>query len=149
VTPAFRRTFVQAGALRIHFRTAGTGLPAQCERLVDGHFPDVSPRTDGAHLLAAWFMLRDRRLWLPWHRRTAAGIPRDGTPELGGRSLHAELVELMKCGEGPAAAAAVEADGALRQRFDRLAAAALLPADASQCAVAIHRWSSARDEDRP
>lgn len=72
-------------------------------------WPALTPCLDGTHLLEAWYMLRDRRLWRPWHLRTVAAIRDDGDPDLGPGSLHEELVELLKCGEGFAALARVEA----------------------------------------
>lgn len=72
-------------------------------------WPSLAPRLDGSHLLEAWFMLRDARLWLPWHERTVAAMRRAAEPDLDPAGLQAELVELMKCGEHYAAAAAREA----------------------------------------
>jgi pimeloyl-ACP methyl ester carboxylesterase len=76
-------------------------------------WPALTPRLDGSHLLEAWFMLRDRRLWAPWHERMATAI-RGGEPDLAPESLHAELVELFKCGERFADFAIAEADTDLR-----------------------------------
>ena len=54
-------------------------------------------------------MLRDRRLWSPWHLKTTASIVTQGEPDLDPQSLHAELVELLRCGERFAALAEQEA----------------------------------------
>jgi pimeloyl-ACP methyl ester carboxylesterase len=52
------------------------------------HMADLTPRSDGSHLLAAWHQLRDSCLWRPWHTRlhaTALEIGPD--PDVG--RLHA------------------------------------------------------------
>ncbi len=57
--------------------------------------PDLSPQWHGGHLLAAWHMLRDARLFMPWFdRRAAASL--SGEPAVDPGSVQAELVELLK-----------------------------------------------------
>jgi pimeloyl-ACP methyl ester carboxylesterase len=60
-------------------------------------FPDVAPRRDGTHLLAAWHTLRDRELWCPWTDTTPAAARDFGTdPDVP--SLHAVFTEWMRGG---------------------------------------------------
>lgn len=77
---------------------------------VKAPWPALVPRLDGAHLLEGWFMLRDRRLWQPWHERSATHICHPTRQELEAASIHADLVELCKCGPRFPAAARREAD---------------------------------------
>ena len=72
-------------------------------------WPPLTPVLDGSHLFQGWHLLRDRRLWWPWHRRTAQAIRTDGAG-LDAESLHAEWTDLMKCGERFAPLAAAEAE---------------------------------------
>ena len=71
-------------------------------------WPALVPALDGSHLASGWHLLRDRRLWWPWHDRTSRCI-RSDAPGLGAASLHADWVDLMKCGERFAPLAAFEA----------------------------------------
>lgn len=121
-------------------------------------WPGLVPRLDGGHLLEAWFMLRDRRLWSPWHERTAASMIRRCDPDLDPQSLHAELVELLKCGERFAPLARREAAADVRTLSAacsgpalwldgdpaRLAAGpgaeALLPTSASAAGALVRKW---------
>jgi pimeloyl-ACP methyl ester carboxylesterase len=60
-------------------------------------FPDVAPRRDGTHLLAAWHMLRDRELWWPWTDTTPEAARGFGTdPDVP--RLHAVLTEWLRGG---------------------------------------------------
>jgi pimeloyl-ACP methyl ester carboxylesterase len=61
--------------------------------------PELAPRSDGAHLLAAWIAIRDAELYWPWFRRTRAAI-RWCEPQLDPVSLHARCVELLKSAPG-------------------------------------------------
>jgi len=86
----------------------------------DVPWPALTPVLDGSHLMSGWHLLRDRRLWWPWHERTAGSVRRD-PPDLAAGSLHADWVDLMKCGERFAPLAAREAafDPAQDARPDR------------------------------
>lgn len=44
---------------------------AECERIMDGYFPDVTPREDGGHLGKVWQVAHDSTLFFPWHHRKA------------------------------------------------------------------------------
>ncbi len=37
------------------------------ERIMDGYFPDVTPREDGSHLARTWQVAHDSTLFFPWH----------------------------------------------------------------------------------
>lgn len=39
------------------------------ERMPARYFPDLSPRADGSHLVAAWSMVRGLWQWFPWYRQ--------------------------------------------------------------------------------
>jgi len=71
-------------------------------------WPALVPALDGSHLASGWHLLRDRQLWWPWHEPTARAV-RSDAPCLDAASLHAEWVDLMKCGERFAPLAAFEA----------------------------------------
>jgi hypothetical protein len=59
---------------------------------------DVTPRWDGAHLVAAWFRQRDALLFRPWFdRRRASAIPL-GTPDLD--ALQARVTAMLEA-RGP------------------------------------------------
>lgn len=40
---------------------------AECERIMDGYFPDVTPCEDGSHLARVWQVAHDSTLFFPWH----------------------------------------------------------------------------------
>ena len=46
--------------------TAGDVSDDFVDTLVDGYFPDVTPRRDGGHLLTHWDMVRSLSLFAPW-----------------------------------------------------------------------------------
>lgn len=82
--------------------------------------PDLSPRMDGGHLLAAWHFVRLRTLYLDWSRRDHAGIAWT-TPELDCVFIHRRAVDLLKCDNRHAEAfAAEESAGALGAYADAL-----------------------------
>lgn len=85
------------------------GLPsAEAREEALAHEPrDFAPRPDGTHLLAAWALLRDRRLWNPGYRPERRNIV-PGEPQLDPRAIQRELLELMKMGPRYAAARTVE-----------------------------------------
>jgi pimeloyl-ACP methyl ester carboxylesterase len=58
---------------------------------------DVTPRGDGAHLLAAWHQLRDTCLWRPWFATDPAhALPNGTDPDVP--RLHAILTDWMRGG---------------------------------------------------
>ena len=62
-----------------------------------GGMADVTPRIDGAHLLAAWHQLRDRSLWRPWFQRDPAhALPAGTDPDVP--RLHAIMTDWMRGG---------------------------------------------------
>jgi pimeloyl-ACP methyl ester carboxylesterase len=64
---------------------------------------DITPRLDGAHLLAAWHQLRDTEIWRPWFDRrpeTARDVGTDPDPA----RLQAVLAAWMMGGDGPSRA---------------------------------------------
>jgi pimeloyl-ACP methyl ester carboxylesterase len=90
---------------------------------------EFAPRLDGAHLLAAWNALRDRRLWHPGYRPERRHIRR-GEPRLDARSIQGELLELMKMGTRYAAARTAELQHEHEPRLAGVACeVAWLPAD--------------------
>jgi pimeloyl-ACP methyl ester carboxylesterase len=100
------------------------------------HMADVAPRSDGAHLLAAWHQLRDRCLWRPWFETTPAhAIPFGHDPDVA--RLQAVLVDWLRggtAGRGTLAAA--------------MAAPLPLPGLAGRVAAVVlpdHPWSAAWD----
>ncbi len=52
--------------------------------------PPLTPVWSGGHLLEAWHMVRDGRLYSPWFRRAHAGI-RPGEPDLDDRHIHRDV----------------------------------------------------------
>jgi pimeloyl-ACP methyl ester carboxylesterase len=85
------------------------GLPDEATRSdALAHEPrEFVPRLDGTHLLAAWSVLRDRRLWSPGYRPERRSIIA-GEPQLDPRAIQLELLALMK--QGPRHAPAREAE---------------------------------------
>jgi hypothetical protein len=57
--------------------------------------PAIEPQWHGGHLLQAWHMLRDGRLFFPWFDRRHAAARRI-EPDLDGRRLQADLLDLLR-----------------------------------------------------
>jgi pimeloyl-ACP methyl ester carboxylesterase len=57
-------------------------IPAdECEQIVRDYFPDVTPQSDGRHLVTLWQMVRDLFVFFPWcDTRDASRIDRDLPP---------------------------------------------------------------------
>ncbi len=72
--------------------------PAERDRLVARYTPSIAPRSDGTHLLAAWYMMRDQALWYPYFNTTRDGILRSD-PNVDPHLVHQRVVELMKMGD--------------------------------------------------
>jgi pimeloyl-ACP methyl ester carboxylesterase len=53
----------------------------ECERIVRDYFPDVTPQSDGRHLVTLWQMVRDLFVFFPWcDTRDVSRIDRDLPP---------------------------------------------------------------------
>ena len=75
----------------------GLALPDAAERaeLVSRYAPPISIEPDGAHWYRTWLMLRDMRVYWPWHDRTLAALRRveaDFSP----RPLHRQTMDVMR-----------------------------------------------------
>lgn len=57
--------------------------------------PDIGPEWHGGHLLHAWHMLRDRRLFRPWHDRSRDGVLR-AAPRVDPPDIQAQLLDLLR-----------------------------------------------------
>ena len=58
----------------------------------------IAPRWDGAHLVTAWGIVRDRQLFSPWFERRATNvIARDGA--LDPVNLDAAVFDLLQAGD--------------------------------------------------
>ncbi|MBL8200064.1 MAG: alpha/beta hydrolase [Chromatiales bacterium] len=57
--------------------------------------PGLTPVWHGGHLLEAWHMVRDGRLFSPWFRREHAGI-RPGEPDLDDRRIQRDVGDLLR-----------------------------------------------------
>ncbi|HEY5208197.1 MAG TPA: alpha/beta fold hydrolase [Stellaceae bacterium] len=97
---------------------------------------DITPRRDGAHLLASWHQLRDRRLWRPWFdARPAQALDCGTDPDV--ETLQAIITDWMRGdGEGAQTLAA-----ALAQPLSALVPP--LRARTSMIVVPAHPWSVA------
>jgi len=62
--------------------------------LRDG-LPALTPVWFGGHLLEAWHLVRDGRLFSPWFLRERAGI-RQGEPDLDDLRIHREVSDLLR-----------------------------------------------------
>ena len=110
-------------------------VPDDDREAVLAHLPDVTPRGDGAHLLAAWHHLRDRSLWRPSFTTTPAHAIPCGTDPDPAR-LHAMLADWLRggiAGQATLAAALAAPLGPVLAEFGNRAGMVLLPA---------HPWSS-------
>lgn len=57
--------------------------------------PTLAPVWWGGHLLEAWHMVRDGRLYTPWFRREHAGI-RPGEPDLDDRNIQRDVYDRLR-----------------------------------------------------
>lgn len=57
--------------------------------------PAIEPQWHGGHLLAAWHLVRDSRLFFPWFERNRTGARRIA-PDLDPHRLHLEVRDLLK-----------------------------------------------------
>jgi pimeloyl-ACP methyl ester carboxylesterase len=70
---------------------------ATATRLADDAGALLEPRWDGAHLVSAWAMLRDRTLFAPWDAPRREAIR--WVPAVDAERLHLEVTELLKAYE--------------------------------------------------
>lgn len=97
-------TVALAAALRAPARIAqltlvGLPMPDAAARrgFVRHGLPDIRPEWHGGHLLHAWHMLRDRRLYRPWYDRSRAGVVR-ATPRVDPDDVQSELLDVLRSG---------------------------------------------------
>jgi pimeloyl-ACP methyl ester carboxylesterase len=57
--------------------------------------PDIRPEWHGGHLLHAWHMLRDQRLFWPWFDRSPGGVLRSA-PQVDPREIDARVLDLLR-----------------------------------------------------
>ena len=65
-------------------------------QLHEHYAPDLAPRWDGGHLLAAWYFVRDRNLYWPWYRRSQSA-ELVNAPVLEVQEMHRQTVALLSC----------------------------------------------------
>lgn len=68
---------------------------AELADLRANYAPEIVLDWYGGHLLHAWHMVRDQRLYWPWYRRERAAIL-DCEPHLDTRLVHQRVLELMR-----------------------------------------------------
>ena len=110
-------------------------VPDEERASVLAHMPDVTPRGDGTHLLAAWHHLRDRCLWRPSYATTPVSAVPFGTDPDPER-LHAVLADWLRGGAAGQATLAASLAAPLAPALARLrgrAGMVLLPG---------HPWSA-------
>ncbi len=88
-----------ARALGPFTRTVLLGPPAWSPADADAWrrhgLPPLTPVWSGGHLLEAWHLVRDSRLFVPWFRRESAGI-RPGEPDLDEVGIQREVQDLLR-----------------------------------------------------
>lgn len=91
-------TAIALGPRACHLIAEGVQLwdERRCENLLANATPSLEPRWDGAHLVTAWALLRDRTLFWPWYERTRPAIRRHAPADAA--SVHAAVVDLLKAG---------------------------------------------------
>ncbi len=76
----FAKVYPQRVALLV-LDTAGHIPADECESIVSSYFPDVTPQSDGRHLVTLWQMVRDLFVFFPWcDTRAQSRIARDMPP---------------------------------------------------------------------
>ena len=71
---------------------------AQRAAILARYFPDVTPRGDGSHLMAAWQMVAQMAEFFPWFMADEAH--RVGTRQATAAEVHAGVQELLAAGPG-------------------------------------------------
>jgi pimeloyl-ACP methyl ester carboxylesterase len=62
---------------------------------LDTGLPPLTPVWYGGHLLEAWHLVRDGRLYTPWFRRNRSGI-RPGEPDLDDDRIQRDVTDLLR-----------------------------------------------------
>jgi pimeloyl-ACP methyl ester carboxylesterase len=70
---------------------------ATVAEFLERYFVDLSPRSDGSHLVVAWGCTRDSTIWFPWYCRDPAHRYR--TDILEADALHRHVIEFLKSGD--------------------------------------------------
>ena len=69
----------------------------ECERIVRDYFPDVTPQSDGRHLVTYWQMVRDLFVFFPWcDTRDVSRVDRDLPPPA---VMQAMLLDYLRAGQ--------------------------------------------------
>lgn len=106
---------------RVHFLLldANGHLSAdEREIILDGYFPEVTPRRDGGHLLTYWDMCKQLFVSFPWHSgRQKDRLPLDQPPA---EVIHTILMRYLDAGEGYASAYRIAFDTEDRAHMDGL-----------------------------
>jgi pimeloyl-ACP methyl ester carboxylesterase len=82
--------------------TAGHREDADLDAMLEGYFPDVTPRRDGSHLMTLWHMVSSLSLFSPWHSTRAEDRLRTPLPPV--EQLQATFVDYVLAGPRYAAA---------------------------------------------
>jgi pimeloyl-ACP methyl ester carboxylesterase len=69
---------------------------ATVAEFLERYFVDLSPRSDGTHLLTAWGCARDSTIWFPWYHRDPEHRYRSDV--YGADALHRYVFEFLKSG---------------------------------------------------
>jgi hypothetical protein len=87
-----RRLGPDAGVLVLH---PPSWSAADTKEWLELGLPALTPVWSGGHLLEAWHMVRDSRLFAPWFRRVHAAS-RPGEPDLDDRRIHREVSDYLR-----------------------------------------------------
>ncbi|MDH5254777.1 MAG: alpha/beta fold hydrolase [Gammaproteobacteria bacterium] len=68
---------------------------AETAEWLERGLPALTPVWSGGHLLEAWHMVRDGRLFSPWFRRVHAAT-RPGEPDLDDRRIHLDVSDYLR-----------------------------------------------------
>jgi pimeloyl-ACP methyl ester carboxylesterase len=71
--------------------------PADVTDVLANYMPDMSPVRDGAHLVLAWYNMKNQALFWPWFRQTRSGIIW-GEPQLDPQLIHQRVFDLLRVG---------------------------------------------------
>lgn len=108
-------------------------VPDEAREAMRDCMVDVTPRSDGVHLLAAWHQLRDITLWRPWFEATPEyAIDAGPDPDVG--ALQATLTDWMRGGTAGKATLAAAMGCPLRGS---------LPPRTALVAAPEHPWTEA------
>ncbi len=76
--------------------SAGDRSDAENDELIDGYFPDVTPRRDGGHLLTHWDMVRSLSLFAPWQKSDGAHRLDIDMPSPA--AIHEKMLDYLRAG---------------------------------------------------